>query len=673
MRTLFNLKMKFIATLAICMLAILNQVTFAQVGISSTSITADASAMLEVRSTTSGLLIPRMTTAQRDAIAAPVATGLLIYNTTTNAFNYYNGAWNDFTPTSFSGSLSGDVTGTQGATVVRKINGTSLSGLATGILKNTTGTGVPSIAVAGDFPTLNQNTTGTAANVTGTVAVSNGGTGLTTGTSGGILGFTAAGTLASSVVLTANQIVIGKGAGFTPTVLGSLGTTTTVLHGNAAGAPTFGSIVNSDITNSTIDLTTKVTGTLPVANGGTGQSTNLVQGGILYGSSTTAAGVTGAGTAGQFLQSNGTSAPTWAAVSATNFSGSLSGDVTGTQGATVVGNIKGVTLGTTTATSGNLLIGNGTQWNSTAISGDVTINGSGVTSIGPGKVTNAMLAGSIDLTTKVIGILPIANGGTNSTATPTNGGVGYGTGTAHAYTVAGTSGQYLQSNGAGSPTWGQPRPANVQVFSSGTSYTPASDVTAIIVEIVGGGGAGGGTPASNTNSRGSVGGGGGAGGYAKKLFLNPGTWSAFSYSVGSGGTGTSGAAGVDGGNTTFSTLTANGGKGGLVGQIPAAATYVIGGDGGDATGGDINTTGGAGGSGITSTVGFSGQGGNSVFGGGAVSVGFAAANTSTTGNSGKDFGAGGSGGCVYRQATNNQNATTGGAGYSGVIIIYEFK
>jgi hypothetical protein len=35
-----------------------------------------------------------------------------------------------------------------------------MSGLATGILKNTTGTGAPSIAVAGDFPTLNQNTSG---------------------------------------------------------------------------------------------------------------------------------------------------------------------------------------------------------------------------------------------------------------------------------------------------------------------------------------------------------------------------------------------------------------------------------------------------------------------------------------------------------------------------------
>ena len=42
-----------------------------------------------------------------------------------------------------------------------------LGALGTGIVKNTTTTGVLSIAVAGDFPTLNQNTTGTAATVTG--------------------------------------------------------------------------------------------------------------------------------------------------------------------------------------------------------------------------------------------------------------------------------------------------------------------------------------------------------------------------------------------------------------------------------------------------------------------------------------------------------------------------
>jgi len=59
-------------------------------------------------------------------------------------------------------------------------------------------------------------------------------------------------------------------------------------------------------------------------------------------------------------------------------------------------------------------------------------------------------AGSLSLTTTP---LAIASGGTNSTATPTLGGVGYGTGTAHAYTAAGTSGKVLTANGAAAPTW----------------------------------------------------------------------------------------------------------------------------------------------------------------------------------------------------------------------------
>jgi hypothetical protein len=63
-------------------------------------------------------------------------------------------------------TLSGDVSNSGNAITVTKINGTSLAGLTTGIVKNTTSTGVPSIAVAGDFPTLNQNTTGSAATLT---------------------------------------------------------------------------------------------------------------------------------------------------------------------------------------------------------------------------------------------------------------------------------------------------------------------------------------------------------------------------------------------------------------------------------------------------------------------------------------------------------------------------
>jgi hypothetical protein len=49
--------------------------------------------------------------------------------------------------------------------------------------------------------------------------------------------------------------------------------------------------------------------------------------------------------------------------------------------------------------------------------------------------------------------LAIAYGGTNSSATPTAGGSAYGTGTAYAFTAAGTAGQVLLSNGSSAPTW----------------------------------------------------------------------------------------------------------------------------------------------------------------------------------------------------------------------------
>lgn len=55
--------------------------------------TANAAAILDTASTTKGFLPPRMTTAQRDAISTPPA-GLVIYNTSTNVLNFYNGsAW----------------------------------------------------------------------------------------------------------------------------------------------------------------------------------------------------------------------------------------------------------------------------------------------------------------------------------------------------------------------------------------------------------------------------------------------------------------------------------------------------------------------------------------------------------------------------------------------------
>jgi hypothetical protein len=68
---------------------------FAQNNVGIGTSTPNNSAILDVSSTTKGLLIPRLTTAQRNAIANPAA-GLLIYDTDNKKLSVYNGStWND--------------------------------------------------------------------------------------------------------------------------------------------------------------------------------------------------------------------------------------------------------------------------------------------------------------------------------------------------------------------------------------------------------------------------------------------------------------------------------------------------------------------------------------------------------------------------------------------------
>jgi hypothetical protein len=87
--------------------------------------------------------------------------------------------------------------------------------------------------------------------------------------------------------------------------------------------------------------------------------------------------------------------------------------------------------------------------------GTIVIANTGVLSFSAGTTGLTPIAASVGAVV-LGGVLKIANGGTNATATPTAGAVAYGTGTAYAFTAAGTTGQILTSATAAAPTWVTP-------------------------------------------------------------------------------------------------------------------------------------------------------------------------------------------------------------------------
>ena len=82
------------------------------VGINPSGSSPNSSAGLDVDFTNKGLLIPRMTIAQRDAISSP-AEGLQIFNTTTKCFEFYvSGGWLTMTCGCNQPAAAGNISGT---------------------------------------------------------------------------------------------------------------------------------------------------------------------------------------------------------------------------------------------------------------------------------------------------------------------------------------------------------------------------------------------------------------------------------------------------------------------------------------------------------------------------------------------------------------------------------
>jgi len=281
--------------------------------------------------------------------------------------------------TSYSTTGSGSVVLSTSPTLVTPLLGTPTSGVATNL------TGLPL-------------TTG----VTGTLPVLNGGTGVTTSTGTG------------SVVLSTSPTLV------TPL----LGTPTSGVATNLTGLP----------------LTTGVTGTLGLANGGTGQTT----------AAAAITALTGAQTSAYYLRSNGTNA-TLSALAAADLTGTVAIASGGTGQTTAA---AAITALTGTQTSAYYLRSNGTNSVLAALAAAdvtgtlaVTNGGTGVTtSTGTGSVVLSTsptlvtpLLGTptsgvatnltgLPLTTGVTGTLPVANGGTGLT-TLTAGYIPYGNGT----------------------------------------------------------------------------------------------------------------------------------------------------------------------------------------------------------------------------------------------------
>jgi hypothetical protein len=241
------------------------------------------------------------------------------------------------------------------------------------------------------------------------------------------------------------------------------GTTIATGYGGT-GLTTFTAANNALYSTSSSALTA---GTLPVAAGGTGNTTNTLNG-VVYGNGTSALGVTAAGTTGQVLIATTSGAPSWGSVpttaAVTSFQTSLSGltPSSATTGVVTLAGTLGVASGGTGATT--------------------------LTGYVKGSGTSALTAASTIPTSDLTGTLGIGNGGTGQTTaaaaynalTPltTTGDLVY---EASASTAArlpiGTSGQVLTVAG-GIPSW---QAAGGSTTLTTTDFTATSGQTSFTV------------------------------------------------------------------------------------------------------------------------------------------------------------------------------------------------